>query len=99
VVTALLTERTARAHVELAADISHANPVLQMLPPAFDAATPAGLAMLNIEVSRQAAMIGYVADFHAMMLITAAAMPLLLLIRRAPREAAAREGAAIDVGH
>ena len=72
--------------------------VLQTLPAAFDASTQAGLAALNIEVSRQAAMIAYVADFHVMMLITLVAMPLLL-VRKPSGDAAARGGDVADVAH
>ena len=85
IVQALLTEGTARAHAELAVDINTANPVLQTLPPALSAATPAGLSALNAEVTRQATMMAYVADFRVMMLITLAAIPLLLLIRKGSR--------------
>ena len=85
IVQALLTEGTARAHAELAVDSNTANPVLQTLPPSLSAATPAGLSALNAEVTRQAAMMAYVADFRVMMLITLAAIPLLLLIRKGPR--------------
>ncbi|HJV60331.1 MAG TPA: DHA2 family efflux MFS transporter permease subunit [Albitalea sp.] len=87
IVQMLLTEGTARAHAELAGDISRSNLVLQSLPPALNADTPAGLALLNAEVTRQAAMIGYVQDFRIMMMLTLLAMPLLLLIRR-PQAAA-----------
>jgi DHA2 family multidrug resistance protein len=73
--------------------------VLQTLPAAFDASTQAGLAALNIEVPRQAAMIAYVADFHVMMLITLVAMPLLLLVRKPSGDAAARGGDVADVAH
>jgi DHA2 family multidrug resistance protein len=98
IVQALLTEGTARAHAELAVDISSANPVLQTLPPAFDAATPAGLAALNMEVTRQAAMIAYVADFRVMMFITLATIPLLLLIRKGAQHAAP-EGELAEMAH
>ncbi|MBU1360752.1 MAG: DHA2 family efflux MFS transporter permease subunit [Gammaproteobacteria bacterium] len=87
IVQTLLTQGTARAHAELAVDISRANPVLQMLPPALDSSTPAGLALLNVEVTRQAAMMAYVADFRVMLVLTLAAMPLLLLIKKSSRGA------------
>jgi DHA2 family multidrug resistance protein len=98
IVQALLTEGTARAHAELAVDISSANPLLQTLPPAFDAATPAGLAALNVEVTRQAAMMAYVADFRVMMFITLATIPLLLLIRKGAQHAAP-EGELAEMAH
>jgi len=92
IVQAMLTEGTARAHAELALDISRANPVLQTLPPAFSANTARGLELLNAEVTRQAAMIGYVHDFQMMMLLALAALPLLLLIRKS------RSGAPVAAG-
>jgi DHA2 family multidrug resistance protein len=97
IVQALLTQGMARAHAELAVDISTANPVLQSLPQALSPATPAGLAALNAEVTRQAAMMAYVSDFRVMMALTLLTIPLLLLIRRPARGAAA--GAAPDLAH
>jgi DHA2 family multidrug resistance protein len=37
--------------------------------------------MINNEVTRQASMIAYVDDYWLMMLLTAAVIPLLILIR------------------
>ena len=93
-----LTEGTARAHAELASDINLANQVLQTLPQMLSPAAPAGLAVLNAEVTRQAAMMAYVSDFRVMMLITVLTMPLLLLIRR-PGRASASGMPAADAGH
>ncbi len=98
IVQVLLTEGTARAHAELASDINLANPVLQTLPQLLNPATPGGLAVLNAEVTRQAAMTAYVSDFRVMMLITVLTMPLLLLIRR-PGRASGQSAAAADAGH
>jgi DHA2 family multidrug resistance protein len=50
---------------------------------ALDPATPGGLALLNGEVTRQAAMIAYLGDFRFMLALTLLSMPLLLLIRKA----------------
>jgi len=82
IVQALLTEGTARAHAQLATDINYANPVLGTLPQVMSPGNPIGLALLNAEVTRQAAMVSYVNDFRLMMLITLVTMPLLLLIRK-----------------
>jgi DHA2 family multidrug resistance protein len=35
-----------------------------------------------MEINRQAMMIAYLDDFHAMMLLTLAALPLVLLLRK-----------------
>ena len=54
-----------------------------------------GLAALNAEVTRRAAAIAYLNDFLLMMLVTLAALPLVLLLR-APRRAHAPAGAALE---
>jgi DHA2 family multidrug resistance protein len=97
IVQALLTRGMERAHAELAVDINAANPTLQMLPPAMSPSTPGGLALLNAEVTRQAAMMSYVDDFRVMMWLTLFTVPLLLLIRKPQREAPA--GAAAEMAH
>lgn len=43
--------------------------------------SPQGLAMVNAEVSRQAAVLAYLQDFRLMMWISLSALPLLLLLR------------------
>ena len=63
---------------------------------AKDASSPTGLAVINAEVTRQAALVAYVNDFWIMMAITVLVIPLLVLIRK-PRGAAA--AAAADVPH
>jgi DHA2 family multidrug resistance protein len=47
----------------------------------YNLATQAGAAMIDNEITRQASMIAYVDDFWLMMLMTAAVIPLLILIR------------------
>jgi len=81
IVQALLTENSGRAHATLAATVAPGNYGLGNLPAMLDPATATGLAMLNGEVTRQAALIGYVDDFSIMMVVTLVAIPLLLLIR------------------
>ena len=41
-----------------------------------------GVAALNAEASRQAAMVAYIDDFKLMMIIIIVALPMLLLLRR-----------------
>jgi MFS transporter, DHA2 family, multidrug resistance protein len=89
IVQALLTRGSAQAHAQLAATVGPGNQGLVHLPPLIDPGTTTGLAVLNAEVTRQAALIAYVNDFWIMMLITVLAIPLLLLIRRSGRRAAA----------
>jgi DHA2 family multidrug resistance protein len=42
----------------------------------------AAMLAVNAEINRQAAMVAYIDDFWAMMLVNLAAIPLLLLLRR-----------------
>ena len=98
IVQALLTEGSTTAHAQLAATVLSGNPGLANLPPLMDPTTATGLAMLNAEVTRQGALIGYLNDFGIMMVITLVAIPLLLLIR-SPRRAAAAVVAAVEVPH
>jgi DHA2 family multidrug resistance protein len=82
IVQALLTRGSAQAHAQLASLVTRGNQGFVNLPPALSPDTPAGLAVLNAEVTRQAALIGYVGDFSIMMVAAVLAIPLLLLIRR-----------------
>jgi DHA2 family multidrug resistance protein len=56
--------------------------------PPFSLTTPEGIAALNHEVTRQAAMIGYIDDFALMLIVILASLPLLLLVRVPRREPA-----------
>jgi DHA2 family multidrug resistance protein len=47
----------------------------------FSLTTPSGIAALNAEVTRQAAMVAYVDDF-ALMMVVLLSIPLLPLVRR-----------------
>jgi hypothetical protein len=57
---------------------------------------PSGIAALNHEVTRQAAMIGYIDDFALMLIVILASLPLLLLVR-VPRREPAGEAAEYGV--
>jgi len=95
-VQALLTHGAAQAHASLATFVAPGNPGLADLPPGLGPDTATGLALLNAEVTRQAALLAYVNDFWIMAAVTALAIPLLLLMRQPQRKAAAAGG---DVPH
>jgi DHA2 family multidrug resistance protein len=84
VVTTLLARNQQLSHSDLAAHVTAstlplADPsVLQRLGQVGDSAA----AMIDMEINRQAMMIAYLDDFHAMMLLTVAALPLVLLLRK-----------------
>jgi DHA2 family multidrug resistance protein len=85
---ATLTENTQIVHSRLVENLRPDNPLLQApyLVAPFSLTSPSGLAALNHEVTRQAAMVAYVNDFKMMMLIALLSLPLLLLLRE-PRRA------------
>jgi DHA2 family multidrug resistance protein len=56
----------------------------------------AALAMIDAEVTRQAVFIAYLDDFKVMMIVTFAALPMLLLMRRARRPGEAPAHAVMD---
>jgi len=87
IVETLLTRNTQIMHSRLADHVTPFNAALQ----APDAVTAAqGLALLNREVTHQAAMIAYNNDFKLMLVLTLCAIPLVLLLRsgrpRSPAE-------------
>lgn len=97
-VTTVLARSTQTSHADLAQNITAER--LQTLDPGLLAnlggQTDAILAMANAEVTRQAAMIAYLNDFKAMMIVTACAIPLVLFLRK-PKTPIASDPAA--AGH
>ncbi|MGQ9368685.1 DHA2 family efflux MFS transporter permease subunit [Azospirillum sp. ST 5-10] len=95
VVSTLLAQNTQLNHAELAEHVTAANPSLDPYLSALASAGPTqALAAVNAEVTRQAAMIAYVDDFLLMMIVTLAAVPLLLVLR-SPSQAAASPAPAV----
>jgi DHA2 family multidrug resistance protein len=88
VLVATLAENTQVVHSRLVEGLRPDNPLLQApyLASPFSLSTPSGMAALNAEVTRQAAMVAYIDDFQLMMLIALASLPLLLLLREARRQ-------------
>ena len=85
-----LTQNTQIVHSRLVEGLRPDNPLAQapFLMPPFSLTTPEGIAALNHEVTRQAAMIGYIDDFALMLIVILASLPLLLLVRVPRREPA-----------
>lgn len=98
VLVAQLAQNTQVVHARLVEQLRPDNPLAHapFLPAPFSLSTPGGLAALNAEVTRQAAMVSYIDDFRLMMLIALGVLPLLLLLngRRQPRRAIAAAPAA-----
>jgi DHA2 family multidrug resistance protein len=87
VLVATLAENTQIVHSRLVEPLRPDNPMLHgpALGAVYSLATPSGIAALNAEVTRQASMVAYIDDYRLMMLIALASLPLLLLLRDAPR--------------
>lgn len=84
VVQAMVIRDSALAHSVLASRIDPADPVVRSaLPRMMDPTTLNGLQVLNLEITRQGAMIGYVTVFSWMMLVTLAMLPLVMILRPA----------------
>ncbi len=96
VVQTLLIQNTQINHATLVEHITRFNPLLQFphIAKFWSTNSTAGLAALNQEITRQAAMIAYINDFKLMMIVTLAAIPLLLLVRKPARQPAAAGPAA-----
>jgi MFS transporter, DHA2 family, multidrug resistance protein len=95
-VVTLLARNTQANHAALAVYI---NPFSLPLRQAVDAgainlSSAQGLALLNGEVSRQAATLAYLQDFRLMMLIALAAIPFILLLRTSEQPKAPPDEAA-----
>ena len=94
IVQTLLTRNTQVAHSDLAANVTLFNPAVQ---PMLSAGSRMDMAVLDVSITQQAAMIAYLNDFKLMFAATLLVIPLVLLIRpsrKAPDEAVAH--AAMD---
>jgi len=96
VVITYLAQRTQANHAALA---GYLNPFSLPLRYAaeqgvYDLATPQGLAVLNAEATRQAALLAYLQDFRLMMWVALAAVPLIALLRSPAKTAPAPGSAA-----
>jgi DHA2 family multidrug resistance protein len=86
ILVATLAENTQIVHARLVEGLRPDNPLaLAPLAAPFSLSTPGGIAALNAEVTRQAAMVAYIDDFKLIMLIALASLPLVLLLRPSHR--------------
>jgi MFS transporter, DHA2 family, multidrug resistance protein len=79
----LFTRTSQTVHSRLVEPLTLDNPTASApyLAAPFSLHTPSGIAALNGEVGRQAAMVAYVDVFHLMFLTTAVMIPLVLLLK------------------
>jgi len=81
VVNTLLTRNTQIMHAALSEHVTPYSPVLRAQLPGGSPSLRI-LGRLNATVTEQAAMIAYNNDFKLMMLLSLAAIPLVLLLRK-----------------
>jgi DHA2 family multidrug resistance protein len=89
-----LTQNTQIVHSRLVEQLRPDNPLAHppYLAMPYSLTTPSGIAALNQEVTRQAAMISYIDDFALMLIVILASLPLLLLVRVPRRQRMATAG-------
>ncbi len=87
VLQAMAIRNTAIVHSRLVETVRPDNPVLAQTTPDFDFNVPVLVARMNGEITRQASMVGYIDVFWFLFILTIAAIPMLLLMRK-PRSAA-----------
>jgi MFS transporter, DHA2 family, multidrug resistance protein len=82
VTSVVLAQSTQIMHAEIAANVTSFNRSLQSGGAYlwWSTANPQGLATLNAEVTRQAAIIGYVNDFKLLFIVSLLMLPLLLMM-------------------
>jgi DHA2 family multidrug resistance protein len=85
VLVAALAENTQTVHSRLIETLRPDNPLINspMFGTPYSLTAPSGVAALNAEVTRQAAMVAYIADFWILMVLCLVSIPLLLLLRDA----------------
>ena len=98
VVMAELQQNIQRNHAAFADYITPYNQALLKVGESgyWNIHTTQGLVAINNEVQRQAATLAYLQDFQLMMWITLASLPLLLLLRRPPKNTATETNIAME---
>ncbi|WP_454883196.1 DHA2 family efflux MFS transporter permease subunit [Sphingomonas oryzagri] len=87
VLQAMTIRNTATVHSRLAESVRPDNPVLAQASPGFDFSVPVQVARMNAEITRQASMVAYIDAFWFLFILTVAAIPMLLFMRK-PRQTA-----------
>jgi DHA2 family multidrug resistance protein len=88
IVMTLLSRNTQINHAEIASRLTPYGDNTQQMMQMIGQNATAGLAALNGEVTRQASAIAFLNDFWLMMVMTAVAIPLLLLLKPVKSRAA-----------
>ncbi len=97
VMGALITRNTQINHADIAAYVTPFNHVLQQptMSHALSPFTGAGRAALDAMVTLQATVVAYIDDFKLLAILSLAAIPLLLLLKKPPAAAPSADHAAV----
>jgi len=76
-----LIHYTANSRAHLVEGVRPDSPIFAYARPAFDFGSTQGLAGINAEIMRQAAMVGNVHIYHLVFLVSLLMMPLVMLLR------------------
>ena len=89
IVSALLVQNTQVNHADIAAGVTSTNRAFDnpTIAHFWNPLTASGRAALDAQITNQATIIAYIDDFKFMMILALAAMPLVLLLKRAARPA------------
>ena len=100
IMIAELTSTSTVMHARLVENLTPFNDALQMpnVTSTLNTSTDAGKAVLDLIVTQQAAIIAYANDYKLMLILTVAAMPLVLFVgsSKAVQRPARREVHAMD---
>ncbi|GGD44155.1 MDR family MFS transporter [Pseudoxanthomonas indica] len=99
VVMTLLSRAMQINHAEIGSRIPAFGAELAALPAAWNPATTTGAALLNAEVMKQSAAIGYLNDFKLMMVLTLLSMPLVFFMQSGKAPAGGNPGADAAAAH
>jgi DHA2 family multidrug resistance protein len=81
IVSTLLAQETQINHMEIGSHLTPFRNAVASQAPGLLTHDPTTLAMINSEVTRQAAMIGYIDDFKLMVFVSLAAVPIIFFLR------------------
>jgi DHA2 family multidrug resistance protein len=86
VVTSLLTQNTQANHADIAAHVTAVNRVFEnpTIAKFWNPMTDAGRAALDAMITQQAQIIAYIDDFKLLMIVTLAAIPLIMVFKKPP---------------
>jgi DHA2 family multidrug resistance protein len=97
VLQALVIRNTATVHARLVEGVRPDNPVLAIRSPDFDFGSPASVAAMNGEITRQASMVSYVDSYWMILIVICVVAPFVFVMRPPAKSRSKDEALAIHV--